>query len=55
MNSDKSYDDEIIDESDHYLQMKEKQEENPIPKPVVKLKDLYDIKDGLKQVTNSKL
>ena len=42
---DKSYDDQIIDESDHDLQMKEKQEENSIPKPVVKLEDLYDIKD----------
>jgi hypothetical protein len=55
LTSDKSYDDQIIDESDHDLQMKEKQEENSIPKPVVKLEDLYDIKDRFKQVTNSKL
>eukprot|EP00253_Pinus_taeda_P002787 PITA_02787 len=45
LTSDKSYDHQIIDESDHDLQMKEKQEENSIPKPVVKLEDLYDIKD----------
>jgi len=28
--------------------MKEKYEENSIPKPVVKLEDLYDIKDRFK-------
>ena len=35
--------------------MKEKLEENSIPKPVVKLEDLYDIKNRFKKVTNSKL
>eukprot|EP00253_Pinus_taeda_P004159 PITA_04159 len=35
--------------------MKEKQEENSIPKPMFKLEDIYDIKDKFKQVTNSKL
>jgi len=35
--------------------MKKKLEKNSIPKPVVKLEDLYDIKDRFKQVTNSKL
>eukprot|EP00253_Pinus_taeda_P004642 PITA_04642 len=35
--------------------MKEKHEEKSIPKPVVKLEDLYDIKDRFKHVTNSKL
>ena len=55
LTSDKSYDDQIIDESDHDLQMKENKEENSIPKPVVKLEDLYDIKDRFIQVTNSKL
>eukprot|EP00253_Pinus_taeda_P004312 PITA_04312 len=49
LTSDKSYDDQIIDESDHDLQMKEKHEENSIPKPVVKLEDLYDIKDSGRQ------
>ena len=52
---DKSYDDQIIDESEHDLQMKQRLEENSIPKVVVKLEDVYDIKDKFKQVTNSKL
>ena len=55
LTSDKSYNDQIIEESEHDLQMKEKHEENSIPKPVVKLEDLYDIKDRFKQVTNAKL
>eukprot|EP00253_Pinus_taeda_P029731 PITA_29731 len=55
LTSDKSYNDQIIDENDHDLQMKEKHEENSIPKPVVKLEDLYDIKDRFKHVTNSKI
>lgn len=55
LTSDNSYDDQIIDESEHDLQMKEKLEENSIPKPVVKLEDLYDIKYRFKQVTNLKL
>eukprot|EP00253_Pinus_taeda_P007485 PITA_07485 len=49
LTSDKSYDDQIIDESDHDLQMKENQEVNSRPKPVVKIEDLYDIKDRFKQ------
>eukprot|EP00253_Pinus_taeda_P008509 PITA_08509 len=49
LTSNKSYNDQIIDESDHDLQMKEKHEENSIPRPVVKLEDLYDIKDRFKQ------
>ena len=53
--SNKSYDDQIIEESEYDFQMKEKLEENSIPKPMVKLEDLYDIKDRFKQVTNSKL
>ena len=55
LTSDKSYDDQIIDESEHDLQMKEKLEENSIPRRVVKLENLCDIKDRFKQVTNSKL
>lgn len=45
---DKSYDDQIINESEHDLQMKQKLEQNSMPKPVVKLEDLYDIKDRFK-------
>lgn len=52
---DKSYDDQIIDEDDHGHQIKQRLEENSISKSVVKLEDLYDIKDMFKQVTNSKL
>ncbi|MCY6524965.1 hypothetical protein, partial [Actinobacillus pleuropneumoniae] len=35
--------------------MKETPQENSIPKLVVKLEDLYDIKDRFKPVTNAKL
>lgn len=35
--------------------MKENLRENSIPKSVIKLENLYDIKDRFKQVTNSKL
>ena len=55
LTSNKSYDDRIIDESEHDLQMKEKLEENSIPKPMVKIEDVYDIKDRFKRVINSKL
>jgi len=48
LTSDKSYDDQIIDESEHDLQMKENLEENSIPKRMVKLEDLYAIKDRFK-------
>lgn len=50
-----SYDDQIIDESDHDLPLKHKFNEIPIPKSVVKLEDLYDIKDRFKTVTIAKL
>jgi len=55
LTSKKSYDDQIIDESEHDFQMGRKHEENSIPKPVVKLKDLYDIKDRFKPEINTKL
>ena len=55
LTSDKSYDDQIIDEIEHDLQMKKKLEKKSIPKLVVKLEDLYDIKDRFKHVTNSML
>ena len=35
--------------------MKQTPQENSIPKPVVKLEDLYDIKDRFKPVINAKL
>jgi len=55
LTSEESHEDQIIDESEHDLQLKQKLNENPIPKSVVKLEDLYDIKDRFKKVTNSKL
>lgn len=55
LTSEGSYDDQIIDESKHDNQLKQKSNENPIPKSVVKLEDIYDLKDKFKKVTNSKL
>lgn len=55
LSSEKSYDDQIIDEDEHYNQLKLKIDDNPIPKSVVKLEDLYDLKKKIKRVTNSKL
>lgn len=55
MTSEGSYGDHIIDESNHDLQLKQRHNENPIPKSVVKLEDLYDIKGRFKKVTNPKL
>eukprot|EP00253_Pinus_taeda_P034960 PITA_34960 len=51
----KSYDNQIIEEDEHDIQMRNKHEENSIPKHVVKLEDLYDIKERFKPVSNTKL
>jgi Mg2+ and Co2+ transporter CorA len=45
----------LLMKSDHDLQLKQRLNENSIPKSVVKLEDLYDIKDRFKKVTNAKL
>ena len=55
LTSEKSYDDQIIDEDEHNDKLKQKIDDNPIPKSIVKLEDLYDLKDRFKRVTNSKL
>lgn len=55
MTFEKSYDDQIIDESNHDLQLKQRLNENYIPKYMVKLEYLHDIKDRFKKVTNEKL
>jgi hypothetical protein len=55
LTSEKSYDNQVIEEDDHDLQMKQAPQENLIPKLVVKLEDLYDIKDRFKPVINAKL
>jgi len=49
-----SYDDQIIDK-DHDSQLKQEIIADSIPKFVVKLEDLYDLKDRFKEPTNSKL
>ena len=55
LTSEKSYDNQIIEEDEHDSQMKRTPQDNAIPKPVVKLEDLYDIKDRFKPVINTKL
>jgi len=55
LTSEKSYDNQIIEEDEHDTQIQGKHEENSIPKRVVKLEDLYDIKDRFKPVSNTKL
>ena len=48
LTSEGSYDDQIVDEDEHDNQLKQKIVINTIPKSVVKLKDLYDLKDRFK-------
>ena len=55
LTSEGSYSDQIIDEDDHECQIKQRPEDNSIPKSVVRLEYLYDIRDRFKQVINSKL
>jgi len=50
-----SYSNKIIDEDQHDRQLQQDSTNNAIPKSVVKLKDLYDLKDRFKRSTNSKL
>eukprot|EP00253_Pinus_taeda_P030497 PITA_30497 len=50
-----SYSNQIIDEDQHDKQLQQKSTNNVIPKSIVKLKDLYDLKDRFKRFTNSKL
>ena len=55
LTSEGSYDNKILDENENDTHIKEEQDENPIPNSVVKLEDLYDLKDRFKRVTNLKL
>ena len=50
-----SYEEQIIDKHEHDLDIKLNHDHNPIPKSVVKMEDLYDIKDRFKKNINSKL
>lgn len=54
LTSEKSYEGQIIYEHEHNLQIEDKPNNNSIPKYVVKMEDLYDFKDSIKKVTNSK-
>lgn len=49
-----SYDDQIIYENKHGLELKKNADENPIPKSIVKLEDICHLKDRFKKVTNAK-
>lgn len=51
---DGSYEGQIVDKNEHDLQIQNKQDANPIHKSVVKMEDLYDLKDRFKKTTNSK-
>jgi len=55
LTSEGSYANQIIDEDQHDRQLQQDSTNNAIPKSVVKLEDLYDLKDRLKRSTNSKL
>ena len=52
-----SHDDKIIDENEHDNQLKQKSNQNPIPKFVVKLEEIYDLKTDLRRllILNSKV
>ena len=53
--SEGSYTNQIIDEDHHDQQLQQDSTKNVIPKSVVKLEELYDLKDRFKISTNSKL
>lgn len=55
LTSDGSYTNQIIDEDQHDRQLQQDSTNNVMPKSVVKLEDLYDLKDRFKRSTNSKL
>lgn len=44
-----SYNNQIIDEDQHEKQLQQYSTNNAMPKSVVKLEDLYDLKDGFKR------
>lgn len=53
--SEGSYTNQIIDEDQHDRQLQQDSTNNVMPKSVVKLEDLYDLKYRFKRSTNSKL
>jgi len=52
--SEGSYEEQIIDEHKHDLEIKHNHDHNPIPKFMVKMEELCDLKDRFKKITNSK-
>jgi len=55
LTSEGSYTNQIIDEDQHDRQLQQDSTNNAMPKLVVKVEDLYDLKDRFKRSTNSKL
>lgn len=55
LTSEGSYTNQIIDEDQHDKQLQQDSTNNAMPKLVVKLEDLYDLKDRFKRSANSKL
>jgi len=50
-----SYTNQIIDEDQHEKQLKQDSINNAMPKSIVKLEDLYDLKYQFQRSTNSKI
>ena len=55
LTSERSYTNQIIYEEQNDKQIQHDSTNNAIPKSIVKLEDLYDLKDRFKRSTNSKL
>jgi len=55
LTSEGCYSNQIIDKDHHDRQIQPNSTDNAIPKSVVKLEDLYDLKNRFKRSTNSKL
>lgn len=53
--SEGSYNNQIIDKDQHDKKLQQESTNNAIPKSVVKLEDLYELKERFKRSTNSKL
>ena len=49
-----SYEEQIVDKHEHDIEIRNNLDLNPFPKFVVKMEDIYDLKDRFKKITNSK-
>lgn len=54
LTSEGSYEEQIIEEHERDIEIKNNLDISPIPKSVVNVEDLYDLKDRFKKITNSK-